>query len=142
MTGEPREGGWWFGPAPPQRLAGARILIGGFAFGYVVARLPHLAQFSRFDPESFRPVGPVGLLLSAPLPTSATWALAVITAALGAAFTLGWRYRLCGPAFAAALLWVTSYASSWGMIFHTENLMVLQVIALSFGRAADAWSLD
>ena len=39
------------------------------------------------------------------------------------------------------LLWVTSYASSWGMVFHTENLMVLQVLVLALTPAADAYAL-
>lgn len=131
----------WFVEAPAERLAGARILIGLFAFVYAVARLPHFARFSRFAPASFRPVGPVQLL-SSPLPEAATWSLALATAAFGVAFTLGYRYRFTGPLFGLLLLWVTSYASSWGMIFHTENLMVLQVLALGLGPAADAWSLD
>lgn len=131
----------WFVEAPAERLAGVRILIGLFAFGYAVARLPHFARFSRFDPASFQPVGPVQLL-STPLPEAATWAIAIATAIAGAAFTLGYRYRITGPLFGLLLLWVTSYASSWGMVFHTENLMVLQVLAIGFGPAAEAWSWD
>lgn len=133
---------WWFPPeTPAERLAGARILVGLFALVYATARLPHFARFSRFDPASFRPVGPVQLL-SAPLPEPATWAIAIATAVAGLGYTLGLRYRVTGPIFGLLLLWVTSYASSWSMIFHTENLMVLQVLALGLGPAADAWSLD
>ena len=58
------------------------------------------------------------------------------------AFTLGWHYRISAPLCAALSVWVLSYRSSWGMIFHTENLLVLHVIALSLAPAADAYSFD
>jgi hypothetical protein len=54
----------------------------------------------------------------------------------------GVHYRIMGPVFALLLLWVTSYRSSWGMKFHTENLFVLHVLLLGFAPAADALSFD
>ena len=60
----------------------------------------------------------------------------------GVAFMLGYRYRWCAPVFAIALLWITSYRSSFGMKFHTENLLVLHILLLAFAPAADACSLD
>lgn len=134
-----RLGRYWLAPMPPERLATLRILGGLFAWIYVTARLPHFGDFTRL--AEFRPVGLV-TLLTEPLPPIATWAIAIATCLLGFGFTLGWRFRLTGPLFAAALLWVTSYASSWGMIFHTENLIVLHVIVLGLSASADRWSLD
>ena len=131
----------WRPTTPAARLAALRILVGTFAVIYLAIRLPHLSAFADFDVASFRPTGVISLLerpLAAPLPgLFATAALA-----LGVAFTLGWRFTLTGPLFAAALLWVTSYRNSWGMIFHTENLMVMHVIIIGLGASADAWSLD
>jgi hypothetical protein len=49
----------------------------------------------------------------------------------GVAFTLGVGYRACAPLFALLLLWVLSYRHSWGMIFHTDNLLVLHVMLLA-----------
>ena len=131
---------WYFAPAPAERLAALRLLAGGYAFGYALLRLPHLAVFPH-DPASFRPVGVVAVL-SAPLPDPLTALLAAACALAGAAFALGWRYRWSGPLFAALLLWVTTYRNSWGMVFHTENLFVVHVLALALAPAADAWSLD
>lgn len=131
---------WYLAPAPAERLAALRLLAGGFAWIYVTARLPHLGRFAH-APTSFRPVGVVSLL-EAPLPGPLTLGLAVATALAGAAFTLGWRFRVSGPLFAALLLWVTTYRNSWGMVFHTENMMVLHVMVLGLAAAADAWSLD
>src|SRR5690606_1044348 len=63
--------GWWFAPAPPERLATLRIAIGLFATLYVLVRLPHFASFAALSPEAFRPVGPC-VVLAAPLPPFAT----------------------------------------------------------------------
>ncbi len=131
---------FWRPTTPASRLAALRILVGAFALVYLTIRLPHLSTFD-FDVSGFRPTGVVSLLsdpLAAPWPAVA----AVAALALGIAFLLGWRFALTGPLFAAALLWVTSYRNSWGMIFHTENLMVMHVIVVSLGASADAWSLD
>lgn len=132
---------WWHAPAPARRLAMLRIIIGGYALGYVVLRFGHLVSVSAMSAQQWKPVGPA-VLLAAPLPTAAVVAAAGLAALLGAAFVVGLRFRVSGPLFAAALLWVTSYRNSWGMVFHTENLMVLHVLVLSLAPAADALSLD
>jgi hypothetical protein len=56
---------------------------------------------------------------------------------LGVLYVVGWRFVVTGPAFAGALLAVATLDSSWGQIFHTENLMVLHVgiLALAPGAA-------
>ncbi|MCB9565668.1 MAG: hypothetical protein H6710_00300 [Myxococcales bacterium] len=132
---------FWRPPTPATRLAALRILVGAFALIYLTIRLPHLSGFGGFDPTGFRPIGVVSFL-AAPLPAALTAALAGLAVLLGIAFVVGWRFALTGPLFAAALLWVTTYRNSWGMVFHTENLMVMHVIAVGLGASADAWSLD
>lgn len=132
---------WLRAPGPATRLAALRLLIGGYATVYLLARAVHLVSFIELPPGSFAPVGVVAAL-SAPLPAAAVVLLLASGVGLGVAFTLGWRFALTGPLFAANLLWVLSYRNSWGMIFHTDNLLVLHVIVLGLARAADAWSLD
>ncbi len=132
----------WFEPAPARRLALVRILVGGAALAYVVVRAPHLAGFGRFAADRFEPVGPVGLLLDSPLPAWLVSGLVLAAVAAGVAFVLGWRFRVAGPAFALLLLWVTTYRNSWGLVLHTENLMVLQALVLAIAPAADAYALD
>lgn len=132
---------YWFPEVPARRLAALRILVGGFAAIYILARAPHLLSYARFDPDLFEPVGPIALL-SQPL---APWLCYLVTAAtlvLGPAFALGYRFRITGPLFAVLLLWTISYRNSFGMIFHTENLLVLHVLVLGLASSADAWSLD
>jgi hypothetical protein len=131
----------WFPRAPAQRLAALRIVLGAAAWIYVVGRLPDLIGVARLPAWQFKPVGPVAVL-AAPLPGWTVVALVLAAITLGLGFVLGWRWRITGPGFAALLLWVVSYRNSWGMTFHTENLMVLHIGVLACSRAADAWSLD
>jgi hypothetical protein len=130
----------WYRPVGvPERLAALRLLIGGFAAVYVTARLPNLLGLSELG--GFRGVG-VTSLLSAALPAWLVTAQALLAVVLGVAFVLGFKFRVTGPAFALALLWVMTYRNSFGMVFHTENLLVTHVLVLGCSRAADAWSLD
>jgi hypothetical protein len=126
-------------PAPAERLAALRLVLGGSALVYTVVRAGHLA--GQHSARQFAPVGPLAGL-AAPLPSALVIALVAATIALGIAFVVGWRFRVTGPAFAILLLVVTSYRNSWSMVFHTENLMVLHVLVLAVSPAADALSLD
>lgn len=132
---------WWFAPAPAERLAALRILIGAYALVYVAVRLPELAGVARYGRTVFHPVGVVRVL-DAPLPPSVVLAIAIVTCVLLAAFVVGFAYRFTAPLAALALLWTLTYRNAWGMVFHTENLLVLHVIALAFAPAADAWAVD
>lgn len=127
--------------APAERLAAMRILVGLFGAIYLTARAPSLASVARLPASSFVPIGVVKVL-DAPLPSGVVWALAIAAVLLAWAFVAGVAYRFVAPAFALALLWVTTYRSSFGMIFHTENLWVLHVIVLAIAPAADVWSVD
>jgi uncharacterized membrane protein YphA (DoxX/SURF4 family) len=132
---------WFAEPAPAQRLAALRIVLGAAAWIYAAARFPDLIGVARLPTWQFKPVGPV-TLLGAPLPSALVVVLAVATLVVGIGFVIGMRWRITGPTFAALLLWVVSYRNSWGMVFHTENLMVLHVAVLAASRAADTWSID
>jgi hypothetical protein len=132
---------WWNPPAPALRLALLRGLIGAFALIYLAIRAPSFASVAHFHEGEFRPVG-VAHLLAAPLAPSLVYASLAFALVTGALFVLGVRFRWSGPAFAAAFLWVTTYRSSWAMIFHTDNLVALHLIALSLSPAADALSWD
>jgi uncharacterized membrane protein YphA (DoxX/SURF4 family) len=131
---------WWFAPAPAERLAVLRIAIGAFALGWVVYRTPELVGLTRLPATYFKPVGVV-TLLEGPLQGELVMAIAIATAVLLLAFTLGVGYRVTAPLAAAGLLWTLSYRNSWGMPFHTENLLVLHVIALACAPAADVWAI-
>jgi Vitamin K-dependent gamma-carboxylase len=131
---------WWFAPAPRERLAALRIAIGAFAVIWTVAQLGEVLALARLPAAQLAPVGVVRVL-GAPLPGAGVAAIAVATLALLVAVTAGAWFRVTAPLAALGLLWTMSYRSSWGMVFHTDNLVVLHVIALAFLPAADAWCL-
>jgi hypothetical protein len=125
----------FFAPAPPERLAVLRILVGVYAVAWSLVRLP--AHLGHVDQPGSR-WQPIGVLapFSDPLPGAAIIALAVGTPLLGMLYIAGWRFAVSGPAFAVALLALATLDSSWGQIFHTENLMVLHVGIVALVPAA------
>jgi hypothetical protein len=125
---------WYQAPTPLARLQLLRIAIGGYALVYLLTRAVHLNTVVDLPATAFAPVGVVRWLDG---PLAAGWVYALYAAALvsGAAFTLGVGYRACAPLFALLLLWVLSYRHSWGMIFHTDNLLVLHVLLLALAPA-------
>lgn len=122
-------------PAPPERLAVLRILVGAYAVVWSLVRLPaHLGHMNQ-PAARWHPIG-VLAPFSEPLPDAAVVALAVGTPLLGMLYVVGWRFAASGPAFAVALLAVATLDSSWGQIFHTENLMVMHVGIVALVPAA------
>jgi hypothetical protein len=132
---------WWSPAAPPARLAVLRVIVGAFAFTYALLRAPNLLSATQFHAGEFRPVG-VARLLSAPLPAPFVYLSVAALIVTGALFVLGWRFKLIGPLFAALLLWAMTYRSSFGMIFHTDNMLTLHVALLALSPAADTLSWD
>jgi hypothetical protein len=127
---------FWYRPAPASRLRMLRVLVGAYAVALLAIGFPNFVSVTRFQASEFAPVGPVALL-AAPLPTVLVYALSALSIAFGVAFVTGYRYRIAGPVFALLFLWVTSYRNSWGMKFHTENLVALHLILLSAAPAAE-----
>jgi hypothetical protein len=132
----------WFVATPGVRLAVLRVLISAFALVWLIAGAPMLLSSLGFPAEQFEPVGVVTMLTGGPLPRALGVGLWLLTILAGFAALLGWRFRVLAPVFALGLLWVTSYRNSWGMIFHSENLLVMHVLILALLPASDAWSLD
>lgn len=132
---------WWFKPAPAQRLAALRILVGTFAFLYLTTRLSLFLGYAHFPARDFVPLG-ITRLLDRPLSSGPYLAILVATIILAALFVAGLLYRVTAPLFALGLLFILTYRNSWSMPFHTENLLVLHVIVLSLAPAAHAWSVD
>lgn len=132
---------FWFVPIPGLRLAVLRVLICAFALVWLIGFAPILWSGLWFPHERFEPVGVVKLL-DAPLAPALGVGIWLLTLIAGLATLLGWRFRMVAPVFAVGLLWVASYRNSWGMIFHSENLLIMHVLVLALVPASDAWSLD
>lgn len=142
MTGLPaRFERWWLRPAPALRPALVRILVGAYAIGLLAVRGSHYAAVGQLPASRFQPLG-LGRLLDTPLPGALSTALVVLAGALAIAFTLGWRYRVTGPAFALTFLWIATYRNCFGHAAHLDNLVALHLVILAVTPAADAMSLD
>jgi hypothetical protein len=131
----------WFAPAPAERLALMRILVGLWTLRYVGKRRRMLRRIVRSDPALFRPVGPVRPL-TRPISPAAADALVHANQIATAAFVLGWRHPVSGPLYGASLLLLLSYRTSWSMIYHSNNVLVLHALVLGLAPSADALSLD
>jgi Vitamin K-dependent gamma-carboxylase len=131
----------WYVPAPAARLALLRIAFGAFATFYLSTRLGPLSNVATLQDWQFAPVG-LAWFLVRPLPSTVVRGAVIVALALAPAVALGFRYRVVAPAFALLLLWITSYRNSWGMLYHTDNLMVFHALLLALAPAADALSLD
>ena len=128
-------------PAPAERLATLRVLVGGFAVGYLVVRLPHFWSIMDLDARRWDPVG-LYAGLDAPLPAALSRAFLVLAIVTGLAFVAGWRYRVLGPCFAVLLLVVMTGRNSWGQVWHTENLLCWHALILACAPAAAVLSVD
>lgn len=119
---------------PVERYARVRAIVGAYAVFYLLVRVRYFADLSRHGASDFAPVG-VARLLSAPLSPWATTAAAALAILLGVAFLARLRARLVSAAFFVAVLWVTTYRSSFGKILHTENLLVLHLLVVALADA-------
>lgn len=131
----------WFIEAPPAGLAALRIVVGGYALMYLLSRRRLLSRIAETDVDLFNPVG-LASVLDAPMPATVFGITVFLTIVMGAAFVLGWGFRVSGPAFGGLLLFVLCYRNSWSMVYHTDNLLVFHVLILGFSSAADAVSVD
>src|SRR5438045_2198401 len=127
--------------APPERLAMVRILVSLYAVVWLIAALPGIAGLTDAGSGRWQPVG-VLTGFDTPLAPAWLWTFVAVTLGCGLAFAAGAAARVTGPLFAAAFLVVTTYRSSWGQIFHTDDLVAIHLIVLALAPAAHAWSWD
>lgn len=139
---------WYAPPMPAARVHALRVAIGGYALVYLLIRGAHLNAVAAYPAGAFTPVGVVRVL-DAPLPAAWVHGAYAAAVAAGALFVSGRLLRATAPAFALLLSWVLSYRHSFGMIFHTDNLLVLHVVLLACaggatrrdaGAEAPAWA--
>jgi hypothetical protein len=126
--------------APARRLATFRMLTGGFALVYLVARFPYFLDLSDLNEVRWDPPFPLAWL-SGPPATGTVLAVLLLTIATGVAYLVGWRFRWTGPAFGILLLAVLSYRNGWGHLFHNDNLLALHVLIVGLAPSADAWAV-
>ena len=132
---------FWFAPAPAERTAVLRILIGGYALFLLLNRYGMYSRVAAGHSDLFEPVG-VARMLDGPLDPAFFESIMAGTIIANVLFLLGLRFLLTGPLFAGLFLWTMCYRNSWSMIYHVDNLLVLHIIVLGLSASANALSLD
>lgn len=132
---------WWRAPAPAERLALVRILVGAYCVILLLLRGPSLLRLALLDASRFDGVG-LAALLEGPLSLPLLVALLVLAFVGAICFCVGVRHRVLAPGFAVLLLFLLSYRCSWGHMSHSEQLVSVHVLLLSVLPCADALSLD
>jgi hypothetical protein len=132
---------WWFPAVSPTRLAVIRIFTGLFSVWYISRRGQWLDPFESKSPDLFDHLG-LTTLLDGPLMPGTVETLGVLTMVTGVLFVLGLWWRVAGPAFALLLLFTMTYKNSWGMLFHSENMMIRHVLVLGFMPSSGTLALD
>jgi hypothetical protein len=113
-----------------RRLRVVQVLVGGWAALWFAVRLPHNLHLADLPARQWRPVGVLAGFDGPP----AAWLAGVVLVAtipLAVLAATGRRPRLWVPPWAGAVLLSATYVSSWGQLFHTENLLVLQALVLA-----------
>ena len=131
---------WLFQSVPATRLATLRILCGLYATIFMLARSQSFWSVAHLPARQVEGVG-VLWFLDEPINPTLFHIVFLGTIALGAAFTLGWKFRVIGPAFSLLFLFVATYRLSFGHVIHTEHLIALHLLVLGCTRAGDALNL-
>jgi hypothetical protein len=118
-----------------------RILVASYAVVWLAGALGGLLGLLDADPARWQPIGLLAPLDSPPA-TAVVVAVLVVAFASGLTFAAGARARVTGPVFAASFLLVATFRSSWGQIFHTDDLVAIHLIVLALAPSAVAWSWD
>lgn len=129
-----------------------RVLVAAYVAVWSAVRAPAVLDTLDFADRRFDPVGPLAFL-DHPLPGPLLMAAVVVTPIAAAVLASGRREKLAGPTAAVGFLVVTTYRSSWGQLFHTENLVALHLVVIAAvpflsgrGRAAGdddrSWAVD
>jgi hypothetical protein len=118
-----------------------RLVVGIAALVQLAFETPSLFAVLHFLPEQFHPVG-VSTWLAHPVSASVLHGFLAAAFVSGGCFALGVAYSYTAPVFALTLLALMTYRSSWGMVLHTDDLLVLHVMLLALAPAAAAYSVD
>jgi hypothetical protein len=130
---------WLAAPAPPERLAAVRVLVAAYAVVWLTGALGGLASLIHADPARWEPVGVLAPLRTPPAGALVAGVLAMAFVS-GIAFALGAWARVTGPILAVSFLLVATFRSSWGQIFHTDDLVCIHLMILALAPVADAWA--
>jgi hypothetical protein len=120
----------WFAPVPARRVVLVRSLVFGYALGWLVVRSRYLADIASLPDRRWEPIGVFGLLSSPPSDHLLVSVWLVTLVGCGAAVA-NRHVRVAAPIGAAGMLFLATFTSSFGQVFHTEHLLVLHLAVLA-----------
>jgi hypothetical protein len=132
---------WIAVQAPAERIAAVRVLVAVYVLVWLTGALGGLLGLLDADPGRWQPVGVLAPLASPP-PDGLVVLVLAATYVSAAAFALGAWTRATGPVAAVSFLLVATFRSSWGQIFHTDDLVAIHLAILALAPVADAWGRD
>src|SRR5947207_11784252 len=118
-----------------------RILTCAYVLVWLTGALGGLLGLLGADSARWQPVG-VLAVLDGPPPAAAVVLVIAVVYASALAFAMGARPHTSGPALAVSFLLVATFRSSWGQIFHTDDLVAIHLVVLAVAPAAEAWAWD
>lgn len=123
---------WWFGEVPARRLRLVTAATFGYAVAWLVIRAPYVWDVSSLPARRFEPVGVLAWMDAPPNRgvVAVMWTIALVASALA---TANVHPRVMLPAGSIGVLLIITLVSSYGQVFHTEHLLVLDVLILAAG---------
>ena len=126
----------WFEPVPTRRVVLVRAVTFGYAVGWLLVRGFYVADVARLPERRFEPIG-VLRVVSAPPPDRVVALVWVVTLLACGTATLNRFVRATAPVGAAGMLFLATYTSSFGQVFHTEHLLVLHLGVLAVAAVVE-----
>ena len=132
---------WFARPAPAERIAVVRVLVAAYVLIWLTGAVGGLLALLDADPGRWQPVGLLAPFASPPARALVLTAIGG-TYVAGLAFAVGAWTRVTGPVATVCFLIVATFRSSWGQIFHTDDLVTIHLAILALAPVADAWGWD
>ena len=126
----------WFAPVPARRVRIVRSATFGYAVGWLLVRGPYLADVAGLPERRYQPIG-VLRVASSPPPDQLV-AIVWIATLVACGMSTANRYlRLSAPVGAVGMLFLATFTSSFGQVFHTEHLLVLHLVVLGLAAVVE-----
>jgi hypothetical protein len=121
--------GWFFAAVPAERTRAVRLLVFGYAAGWLLIRSRYVIDTAELPDRRFEGIG-VWAGFDTPVPTAVVVVVLIVALGSCALAASGRAELVSAPVGAVTTLAVVTYTNSWGQVFHTENLLVLHLLVL------------
>jgi hypothetical protein len=112
------------------RVMLVRVVTFGYATAWLLVRGGYVADVARLPERRFEPIG-VLRIVATPPPDRVVALVWVVTLVACGTVTANRFVRAAAPVGAVGMLFLATYTSSFGQVFHTEHLLVLHLGVLA-----------